>query len=81
MFSQGDDNANTTGTLGRQKQKNIPKANDMMTEMAQRLQARRARAEGLDVCIQGLIKAHLVHYEAPSEELGCINTFTISIIR
>lgn len=42
--------ASTTGTIGRGGRP-IPGADDMMSEMAQRLAARRAKAEGLQtVC-------------------------------
>ena len=43
--------ASTTGTIGRGARP-IPGAEDMMSEMAQRLAARRAKAEGLQtVCL------------------------------
>ena len=51
----GNDGTNypsMSGTLGRSGVRNIPGANDIMTEMARKLKERKAKAEGVpEVCI------------------------------
>lgn len=49
--TEGTNYPSMSGTLGRSGVRNIPGANDIMTEMARKLKERKAKAEGVpEVC-------------------------------